>query len=136
MRVENLILPLPPFKLVRNTKLKTQETAFTCLPRLRLLRILGGSIGGLVNKEQVKARILEGIPDAEIVVNEFSGGNDHYAVLVVSPVFAGKKLLARHRLVLDLFQAEIATGEVHALTMKTHTPDEWAVEKPKQMMFT
>jgi acid stress-induced BolA-like protein IbaG/YrbA len=92
--------------------------------------------GVFVNKEQVKGRILEGIPDAEIVVNEFSGGNDHYAVLVVSPIFAGKKLLARHRLVLDLFQAEIATGEVHALTMKTHTPDEWVLEKPKQMMFT
>lgn len=89
-----------------------------------------------MNKEQVKERILEGIPDAEIVVNEFSGGNDHYAVLIVSSVFAGKKLLARHRLILDLFQHEISTGEVHALTMKTHTPEEWVLEKPKQMMFT
>jgi stress-induced morphogen len=92
--------------------------------------------GVVVNKDQVKARILEGIPDAEIAVNEFSGGDDHYAVLIVSPIFAGKKLLARHRLILDLFQAEIATGEVHALTMKTHTPDEWVTEKPKQMMFS
>ena len=88
-----------------------------------------------MNKEQVKERILEGIPDAEVVVNEFSGGNDHYAVLVVSEAFAGRKLLARHRLVLDLFQAEIATGEVHALTMKTHTPEEWVTEKSKQLMF-
>lgn len=89
-----------------------------------------------MNKEQVKARILEGFPDAEVVVNEFSGGNDHYAVLVISEGFAGKKLLARHRSVLDLFQAEIGTGEVHALTMKLHTPAEWQIEKPKQMMFT
>jgi acid stress-induced BolA-like protein IbaG/YrbA len=88
-----------------------------------------------VNKEEVKARIIEGLPDAEVVVNEFSGGNDHYAVLVVSDVFEGKKLLARHRLVLDLFQSEIASGEVHALTMKTHTLAEWQIEKPKQLMF-
>jgi stress-induced morphogen len=66
-----------------------------------------------VNKEEVKARILQGFPEAEVVVNEFSGGNDHYAVLVVSDAFAGKKLLARHRSVLDLFQSEIATGEVN-----------------------
>lgn len=89
-----------------------------------------------MNKEQVKARIIEGIPDADVVVNEFSGGNDHYAVLIVSDIFDGKKLLARHRLVLDLFQSEIASGEVHALTMKTHTNAEWAIEKPKQLMFT
>ncbi|NBO38909.1 BolA family transcriptional regulator [bacterium] len=89
-----------------------------------------------MNREQVKSRILEGFSDAEVSVNEFSGGNDHYAVLIISQAFAGKKLLARHRMVLDLFQTEIATGEVHALTMKTHTPDEWLVEKPKQLMFT
>jgi stress-induced morphogen len=89
-----------------------------------------------VNKEEVKARILQGFPEAEVVVNEFSGGNDHYAVLVVSDAFAGKKLLARHRSVLDLFQSEIATGEVHALTMKLHTLAEWEIEKPKQMMFS
>ncbi|MEN9824312.1 MAG: hypothetical protein RI953_57 [Pseudomonadota bacterium] len=89
-----------------------------------------------MNKEDVKGRILEGFPSAEVVVNEFSGGNDHYAVLVVSDLFEGKKLLARHRAVLDLFQAEIASGEVHALTMKLHTQAEWALEKPKQMMFT
>lgn len=89
-----------------------------------------------MNKDEVRARILGGFPNAEVLVNEFSGGNDHYAVLVVSEAFAGKKLLARHRSVLDLFQAEIATGEVHALTMKLHTPSEWEVEKPKQMMFT
>ncbi len=89
-----------------------------------------------MNKEEVKARILQGFPEAEVVVNEFSGGNDHYAVLVVSDAFAGKKLLARHRSVLDLFQSEIATGEVHALTMKLHTLAEWEIEKPKQMMFS
>jgi acid stress-induced BolA-like protein IbaG/YrbA len=89
-----------------------------------------------MDREQVKMRILQGFPNAEVMVNEFSGGNDHYAVLVVSDAFSGKKLLARHRSVLDLFQSEIATGEVHALTMKLHTPAEWEIEKPKQMMFT
>ncbi|MFZ9519245.1 MAG: BolA family protein [Silvanigrellaceae bacterium] len=89
-----------------------------------------------MNKDEVKGRILEGFPGAEVVVNEFSGGNDHYAVLVVSDLFAGKKLLARHRAVLDLFQTEISSGEVHALTMKLHTKNEWEVEKPKQMMFS
>ena len=88
-----------------------------------------------MQKQEVKKRIEEGLPGAEVLVSEFSGGDDHYAVVVVTPEFDGKMLLKRHRRVLDLFQAEIATGEVHALTIKAYTPQQWVVEKPKQLMF-
>lgn len=88
-----------------------------------------------MQKEDVKRRIEDGIPGAEVLVSEFSGGDDHYAVVVVSEAFAGLSLLKRHRKVLDLFQSEIGTGEVHALTIKAYTPEQWVVEKPRQLMF-
>ena len=88
-----------------------------------------------MQKQDVKRRIEEGLAGAEALVSEFSGGDDHYAVVVIAREFEGKMLLKRHRMVLDLFQSEIATGEVHALTIKAYTPEQWVLEKPKQLMF-
>lgn len=73
----------------------------------------------------VKERIEIGIGDCHCLVNEFSGGQDHYSVVVVSDAFVGKPLLSRHRMIMDLFQAEIETGEVHALTIQAWTVQQW-----------
>ncbi len=81
----------------------------------------------MLNNE-IKERIEGGITEAECFVNEFSGGTDHYAVIVVSNSFEGKTLLTRHRMIMDLFQEEMGTGEVHALTIKAFTQQQWEVE--------
>ena len=78
---------------------------------------------------EIKAQIENGISESECFVNEFSGGTDHYAVIVVSNSFDGKTLLARHRMIMDLFKEEMNTGEVHALTIKAFTPKQWETEK-------
>ena len=49
----------------------------------------------------------------------------HFNLVVVSPAFAGLRLVRRHRLVYDSLAAELREG-VHALTMRTLTPEEWA----------
>lgn len=77
---------------------------------------------------EVKKRIEEGIPSAICHVNEFSGGSDHYSVVVVSSTFEGKTSLSRHRLIMDLFKEEVASGEVHALTIKAFTETQWVQE--------
>ncbi len=51
------------------------------------------------------------------------GGETHFTVEIVSGQFTGKTRLARHRMVYDLLAGEIAGG-VHALALKTLTPDE------------
>lgn len=48
----------------------------------------------------------------------------HFKVTVVSDRFAGKMLVARHRLVNELLAQELSGG-VHALALHTRTPDEW-----------
>lgn len=78
---------------------------------------------------EIKSRIENGISNAECFVNEFSGGTDHYAVIVVSNAFDGQSLLTRHRMIMDLFKDEMNTGEVHALTIKAFTKMQWASEK-------
>lgn len=89
-----------------------------------------GSDGNYIMlSHEIKSRIENGISSTECFVNEFSGGSDHYAVIVVSPVFEGKTLLVRHRIIMELFKDEMGTGEVHALTIKAFTPKQWETEK-------
>ena len=78
---------------------------------------------------EVKDRITSGITSEAVYVNEFSGGTDHYEVIVVSKEFEGLISLKRSRLIMDLFRAEIDTGEVHALSIKAFTPTQWEEEK-------
>jgi BolA family transcriptional regulator, general stress-responsive regulator len=50
-------------------------------------------------------------------------GESHFRVLIVSPSFAGKSRLERHRLVNAALSAELA-GKVHALALNAYAPDE------------
>ena len=52
------------------------------------------------------------------------GGAGHYRVLVVSERFAGLDRVARHRAVYDAV-GDMIPGEVHALSARTLTPEEW-----------
>jgi BolA protein len=52
------------------------------------------------------------------------GAETHFKVIVVSATFAGKSLIEQQRLVNSTLAAELAGG-VHALTMKTLTPERW-----------
>jgi BolA protein len=64
------------------------------------------------------------------VVNESSnhnvppGSESHFKVVVVSELFAGEGLVARHRRVNRVLRAELA-GSIHALALHTLAPDEW-----------
>ena len=53
------------------------------------------------------------------------GGESHFDLLVVSSEFEGLAPVARQRLINKILKDELA-GPIHALTMKTLTPDEFA----------
>jgi acid stress-induced BolA-like protein IbaG/YrbA len=57
---------------------------------------------------------------------EVTGDGRHWDALVVSPEFEGKRLSQRHQRVYATLGARMQTDEVHALSMKTFTPAEWA----------
>ncbi|MEE2957264.1 MAG: BolA/IbaG family iron-sulfur metabolism protein [Pseudomonadota bacterium] len=48
----------------------------------------------------------------------------HFKVIIVSTKFSGKSRIARHQLVNQILAEEIK-GPVHALSMQTHTLEEW-----------
>ena len=57
-----------------------------------------------------------------------AAGGGHFRVAIVSERFAGLSLVARQRLVYGALAAEMK-GEIHALAMRTFTPEEWAAER-------
>jgi BolA protein len=52
------------------------------------------------------------------------GSESHFKVTIVSELFSGKMLVARHRLVNEQLKSQLS-GPVHALALHTMTPDEW-----------
>ena len=56
------------------------------------------------------------------------GDGRHWFATIVSPAFEGKRLIQRHQLVYATLGQKMHTDEVHALSMKTHTPAEWAAQ--------
>ncbi len=82
-------------------------------------------IGGPMPGEKIVERIKASIKTDDVVLYDLTGGGDHWQVTVVSSEFDGKPLIQQHRMVLDLFKSEIASNVVHALSVKTYTPERW-----------
>ncbi len=70
---------------------------------------------------RIRALIEQGLPDAEVSVQSEDGV--HFEARVVSASFAGKLPLARHRMVYATL-GDLMGGAIHALALKTLTPDE------------
>jgi stress-induced morphogen len=77
--------------------------------------------------EDIRARIQNALPDAEVSVVDTTGGGDHFSATVVSSAFADKGLIDRHRLVYAAL-GEVMRGPaapIHALALTTETPEEY-----------
>lgn len=81
--------------------------------------------------EQLANRIKKLHPDTQVQVTDLTGTQDHWQVLVVSSAFEGKLMVEQQRMIMDLLKSEIATEEVHALTMKTYTHAQYEKFKNK-----
>ena len=75
------------------------------------------------NADQLKARIEDALPGAEVRVEDLTGGGDHFRAEVVSGQFDGLSRIEQHQLVYGVFGDEVG-GAIHALSIKTSTPGE------------
>ena len=75
--------------------------------------------------DQLAERIKTLGPGTTVEVTDLTGTQDHWQVLVVSPVFEGKLSFQQHKMIMAIFKEEIASNEVHALSMKTYSPSQY-----------
>lgn len=73
--------------------------------------------------DQLQALISAGLPCDHCALE---GDGRHWYATIVSGAFEGKRLIARHQMVYATLGTRMQTDEVHALSMKTYTPAEWA----------
>ena len=75
--------------------------------------------------EELQLRIQQLHPHTKVEVKDLTGTQDHWQVVVVSPAFEGKMSFDQQKMVMALLKDEIASNEVHALTMKTYSPSQY-----------
>ncbi len=75
----------------------------------------------MVTPESIQQSIAQGMPTEHLTV---AGDGRHFEAVVVSEVFAGKSRVQRHQLVYQTL-GDRMREEIHALSMKTYTPQEW-----------
>ena len=76
----------------------------------------------MVQPEQVRDAIRRALPDAEVEVEDLTGGGDHLQVRVVSSAFDGLGRVKQHQLVYGALRRELASEAIHALAVQTSTP--------------
>jgi acid stress-induced BolA-like protein IbaG/YrbA len=74
----------------------------------------------LPTPERIKDYIASGLECTHL---EVEGDGQHFSALIVSPAFTGKRLIQRHQLVYAAL-GDRMREEIHALSMKTPTPEE------------
>lgn len=79
----------------------------------------------MVTPQSIEQSIAAGLPCDHLTV---SGDGAHFEALIVSAAFAGLSRVRRHQLVYAAL-GDRMREEVHALSMTTLTPDEWAQQR-------
>lgn len=79
----------------------------------------------MITPESIQLNIAQGMKTDHLNV---IGDGRHFEAVVVSEEFAGKSRVQRHQLVYQALGDRMRT-EIHALSMKTFTPQEWQSQK-------
>ncbi|MCA8907249.1 MAG: BolA family transcriptional regulator [Rhodospirillaceae bacterium] len=72
---------------------------------------------------EIVSLIKQGIPDAEVQIEDLRGDGDHYGAYVVSAAFRGKTRVQQHRMVMEALQGRMGE-ELHALALQTAVPSD------------
>ena len=79
----------------------------------------------MTNPEQIKTWIEAGMACEHVDVQ---GDGHHFEAVIVSPAFRGKSRVQQHQVVYAAL-GERMRAEIHALSMQTYTPEDWAARR-------
>ena len=68
--------------------------------------------------EEIKKMIKESIPDAEIIIEDLAGDENHYSATIKSKIFNGKSKIEQHKMVYKSLKGKMG-NELHALALNT-----------------
>jgi stress-induced morphogen len=86
----------------------------------------------VLSEEDIRRKCLDELEASFVdcaIISAGCEGGAKVEITVVSIVFEGKSLLKRHRIINELFSGELASNEIHALTIKALTPTQFETKK-------
>ena len=78
----------------------------------------------MIDSGQIEGWIREGLSCEHVAVQ---GDGHHFEAVIVSPAFRGRSRVQRHQQVYAALGRRMG-AEIHALSMQTYTPEEWAAK--------
>jgi len=79
----------------------------------------------MMSPDEIKSTLEKALPGATVEVQDYTGGGNHFQVLVVSASFEGKGLVDQHQMVYGALRESLGNERIHALALKTYTPEQW-----------
>jgi acid stress-induced BolA-like protein IbaG/YrbA len=83
-----------------------------------------------MHPENIKQLIEAGLQNSKAIIEGEDG--QHFTAVVISPEFSGKTRIQKQQLVYAALNKHIADGTLHAISVKTFTPEEWQQFKSSQ----
>lgn len=99
------------------------------LPLLQTtVKPVGGETGShAISHSEVESLIVQVYPDAKLYIN---GEGCNLEISVVSEAFSGLPMIKQHQGVMDTLTEPLASGRLHAVTLKTFTQEQWLAQQP------
>jgi stress-induced morphogen len=79
----------------------------------------------MIEPSEVEKLLRAAFGDVDLELVDLTGTKDHYQARLVSAVFSGKSLIEQHQLVYGAL-GRAMDGPIHALALKTFSPEAWA----------
>jgi len=79
-----------------------------------------------MNPDDIQKIIESSLADSQAIV---TGDGNKFEATVISSAFDGLSMVKEHQLVYKLLNEHISSGAIHALTIKSYTPEEWAEQE-------
>lgn len=96
------------------------------LPLLKSALQNSNETSNTITHSEVEALIKAAYPDATIMIE---GAACDLTIAVVSAAFSGLSMIKQHQGVMDTLSAELASGRLHAVTLKTYIPETWQQQR-------
>ena len=78
-------------------------------------------------EKKIEQKITSTLNDSKVFIQDMTGTNDHFNLIVISDAFRDLSLIEQHRLIYKILNGMVAQ-EIHALQIKTLTWEQWKKE--------
>lgn len=79
----------------------------------------------MLDPKELEERIRAALPGADVEVRDLTGTGDHFEARVVAAAFEGVAMVDQHQAVYGPLRDVLDSGALHALALKTYTPEQW-----------